>query len=103
MTNRDKAKWLMHHYKDYSLKWYLEDSARLNGIFKREYYDKYLRNENKQIIQAEKDEMVEKVDIMKSVYFEYYGSDYDSDFRNNRPETLRKSMAISNRWLHKIA
>lgn len=102
MTNKEKAEWLIKHYKNYSLTWYLEDTTRLNSIYKREYA-KYMRNEKEQIVQAEKKEMNDKVNIIKSVYSDYYGSDYDSDFRNNRSETLRKSMAISNQWFPKIA
>ena len=34
MTKREKALWLHEHYKNYSLKWYLENDARLNAMFK---------------------------------------------------------------------
>ena len=35
MTKREKALWLQEHYKNYSLKWYLENDARLNAMFRK--------------------------------------------------------------------
>lgn len=37
MTKREKALWLHEHYKNYSLKWYLENDARLNARCLRKF------------------------------------------------------------------
>ena len=45
MTKREKALWLHEHYKNYSLKWYLENDARLNAMF-RKVYHRYMTDLN---------------------------------------------------------
>lgn len=101
MKFREKVIWLQKHYGDYSTAWYNENEARTSRIFKREY-GKFVKEQNTKTINIQQQEMQDKLDIMKSVYFEVYQVDYDQDFRNNRQETLRKSRDISSQWVNRI-
>ena len=52
MTKREKALWLHEHYKNYSLKWYLENDARLNAMF-RKVYHRYMTDLNARASKAQ--------------------------------------------------
>lgn len=102
MENREKAIWLIKNYKSYSLEWYLSDLVRLNAIYQTQF-SKFI----KKSIEAERDriktETDEKLLIMKKVYLRVYGTEYDSDFKNSRSDTIRKSLDISSLWTKEFA
>lgn len=52
MTKREKALWLQEHYKNYSLKWYLENDARLNAMFRKAYH-RYMTDLNARASKAQ--------------------------------------------------
>lgn len=98
MTKTEKAKWLKEHYKSYSLKWYLEDDARLNAIF-RKVYNRYMADLNARASKAQLSHIEDLGKRMREVYEEVYGTKFDSDCRLDRAETNRKVQAIRSMWV----
>lgn len=101
MKLKEKAKWLQEHYGQYSLSWYLSDQNRLETIFEREY-NKYLDRLNKETLQDKIAEINIQLEKMQKAYMEYYKTDFQTDFKTNRFETMRKAQAISNLWLDAV-
>lgn len=98
MTKTEKAKWLKEHYKSYSLKWYLEDDARLNAIF-RKVYNRYMSDLNARASKAQLSHIEDLGKRMREVYENVYGTKFDSDCRLDRAETNRKVQAIRSMWV----
>ena len=98
ITKTEKAKWLKEHYKSYSLKWYLEDDARLNAIF-RKVYNRYMADLNARASKAQLSHIEDLGKRMREVYEEVYGTKFDSDCRLDRAETNRKVQAIRSMWV----
>lgn len=98
MTKREKALWLHEHYKNYSLKWYLENDARLNAMFKK-VYNRYMAELKAQASQEQLSYIEDLGQRMRVVYESVYGSTFDSDCRLDRAETNRKVQAIRSMWV----
>lgn len=98
MTKREKALWLHEHYKNYSLKWYLENDARLNAMFKKAY-NRYMAELKAQASQEQLSHIEDLGQRMRVVYESVYGSTFDSDCRLDRSETNRKVQAIRSMWV----
>ena len=74
MTKREKALWLHEHYKNYSLKWYLENDARLNAMF-RKVYHRYMTDLNARASKAQLSHIEDLGRRMREVY-ESKGASY---------------------------
>lgn len=98
MTKREKALWLHEHYKNYSLKWYLENDARLNAMF-RKVYHRYMTDLNARASKAQLSHIEDLGKRMREVYEDVYGTNFDSDCRLDRAETNRKVQAIRSMWV----
>lgn len=98
MTKREKALWLQEHYKNYSLKWYLENDARLNAMFRKAYH-RYMTDLNARASKAQLSHIEDLGKRMREVYEEVYGTKFDSDCRLDRAETNRKVQAIRSMWV----
>lgn len=98
MTKREKALWLHEHYKNYSLKWYLENDARLNAMFKKVYH-RYMTDLNARASKAQLSHIEDMGKRMREVYEDVYGTNFDSDCRLDRAETNRKVQAIRSMWV----
>lgn len=93
MTKREKALWLHEHYKNYSLKWYLENDARLNAMF-RKVYHRYMTDLNARASKAQLSYIEDLGRRMREVYEDVYGTNFDSDCRLDRAETNRKALYV---------
>lgn len=98
MTKREKALWLQEHYKNYSLKWYLENDARLNAMFKKAYH-RYMADLNARASKAHLSHIEDLGKRMQEVYEDVYGTKFDNDCRLDRAETNRKVQAIRSMWV----
>ena len=98
MTKREKALWLQEHYKNYSLKWYLENDARLNAMFRKAYH-RYMTDLNARASKAQLSHIEDLGKRMREVYEDVYGTNFDSDCRLDRAETNRKVQAIRSMWV----
>jgi hypothetical protein len=98
MTKREKALWLHEHYKNYSLKWYLENDARLNVMF-RKVYHRYMTDLNARASKAQLSHIEDLGKRMREVYEDVYGTNFDSDCHLDRAETNRKVQAIRSMWV----
>ena len=98
MTKREKALWLHEHYKNYSLKWYLENDARLNAMF-RKVYHRYMNDLNARASKVQLSHIEDLGKRMREVYEDVYGTNFDSDCRLDRAETNRKVQAIRSMWV----
>ena len=98
MTKREKALWLHEHYKNYSLKWYLENDARLNAMFKKAYH-RYMTDLNARASKAQLSHIEDLGKRMREVYEDVYGTNFDSDCHLDRAETNRKVQAIRSMWV----
>ena len=95
MTKREKALWLQEHYKNYSLKWYLENDARLNAMFKKAYH-RYMADLNARASKAQLSHIEDLGKRMREVYEDVYGTDFDSDCRLDLfPSPLEVNRVIS--------
>lgn len=97
MDKKTKAKWLMSHYKPYSLRWYLEDEKRLDAIFNKVYHD-YLNRLEHQLIDSRQKDLDQQFQLMKAAYEAHYQADYDEDMKVSRLETFKKCQAINHLW-----
>lgn len=98
MTNIQKATWLQEHHKNYSLKWYLENEARLNAMFAKAY-KAYMQSLNSRATRVQQEYIDELGQRMRQAYHTVYGSDFDSDMRVDRSGTNRKVQAIRSMWV----
>lgn len=97
MDRRAKARWLMNHYKPYSMKWYLSDDRRLDAIFDK-VYSTYLTRLEQQLTNRRQKSLDEQFERMKAAYKAHYHADYEQDMKVSRLETFKRCQAISHLW-----
>lgn len=98
MTDIQMAQFLQKYYKHYTLNWYLDNTKRLHALFEREYLN--WRELQIAHINAKAQTNINiNVEIMKQVYNDYFDANYDSDFKDDKFNTMRKAQTIRHLWV----